>query len=64
MEKNMEIQENLIGSAKTEESEYLNSQGKAAENAGEVPFRLFSSSRGQRQPSVDMNQVEIGRAHV
>ena len=39
MEKNMEIQENLSGSAKTEESEYLNSLGKAAENAGEVPDR-------------------------
>ena len=59
----MEIQENLIGSAKTEESEYLNSQGKAAENAGEVPFRLFSSSRGQRQPSVDMNQV-VGKTDI
>ena len=59
----MEIQENLIGSAKTEESEYLNSQGKAAENAGEVPFRLFSSSRGQRQPSVDMNQV-VGKMDI
>lgn len=63
MEKNMEIQENLIGSAKTEESEYLNSPGKAAENAGEVPFRLFSSSRGQRQPSVDMNQV-VGKMDI
>ncbi|RRK34433.1 hypothetical protein EBB54_26180 [Schaedlerella arabinosiphila] len=63
MEKNMEIQENLIGSAKTEESEYLNGQGKAAENAGEVPFRLFSSSRGQRQPSVDMNQV-VGKMDI
>lgn len=59
----MEIQENLIGSAKTEESEYLNSPGKAAENAGEVPFRLFSSSRGQRQPSVDMNQV-VGKMDI
>ncbi len=59
----MEIQENLIGSAKTEESEYLNGQGKAAENAGEVPFRLFSSSRGQRQPSVDMNQV-VGKMDI
>ncbi len=59
----MEIQENLIGSAKTEESEYLNSPGKAAENAGEVPFRLFSSSRGQRQPSVDMNQV-VGKTDI
>jgi hypothetical protein len=63
MEKNMEIQENLSGSAKTEESEYLNSLGKAAENAGEVPFRLFSSSRGQRQPSVDMNQV-VGKMDI
>lgn len=59
----MEIQENLSGSAKTEESEYLNSLGKAAENAGEVPFRLFSSSRGQRQPSVDMNQV-VGKMDI
>lgn len=59
----MEIQENLIGSAKTEESEYLNSPGKAAENAGEVPFRLFSSSRRQRQPSVDMNQV-VGKMDI
>lgn len=59
----MEIQENLSGSAKTEESEYLNSPGKAAENAGEVPFRLFSSSRGQRQPSVDMNQV-VGKMDI
>lgn len=59
----MEIQENLIGSAKTEESEYLNSPGTAAENADEVPFRLFSSSRGQRQPSVDMNQV-VGKMDI
>ena len=57
---NMEVQENQ---KETKNMEVQENRQAPHEHAGEVPFRLFSSAKAQRTPSVDMNQV-VGQMDI
>ena len=70
--KNMEVQGNQkeTNSMEVQEKQKEANNMKVQDNrqaphehAGEVPFRLFSSAKAQRTPSVDMNQV-VGQMDI